>query len=68
MNETEDLVPVKEYLVKRGFSDVVATTITLHALLSSVHLTVDEIKVLAEEVGYTFSTADAPYLNHKISN
>lgn len=66
--DDEGLVLVRDYLVERGFSDTVATSITLHALLSRLALTVDEIKVSAEEVGYSFTTADAHIINQKILN
>jgi hypothetical protein len=58
MDEAEEiLVPVLGYLQDVGFSEPVAVAITMHALLSQVMLTVEEIKVLAEEMGYTLPQA-----------
>jgi hypothetical protein len=56
-DEPEVVVPVMSYLTDAGFSEPVAVAITMHALLSSVMLTVEEIKVLTEEMGYALPQA-----------
>jgi hypothetical protein len=53
MEEDEGLVCVFDYLKDAGFDTKVAAEITLAAVLRSVALTVDEIQVAAEAVGYS---------------
>jgi hypothetical protein len=46
------VVPVLDYLVCAGFSETVATSIVLYALLRQFCLPVEEIASATEECGY----------------
>jgi hypothetical protein len=53
IDELDDLVPVYEYLLDAGFSEDVAASITLQAILQNLLLTHEEIKAATEECGYS---------------